>query len=108
MALLEGPPDRREEDAALAAFGLAREADAAPPEFGVWPENRAAVEFFLSSATQWRVGPNGRTGLDYAALMAVLPLYEVRPRRQRRLFAQLQVLEIETLEWHARRRERSA
>jgi hypothetical protein len=34
----------------------------------VWPENHAAWLFFLSICTQWRMGPNGPSGLDYVVL----------------------------------------
>lgn len=32
---------------------------------GVWPENWPAFQVFDALGTQWRVGMNGYTGLDY-------------------------------------------
>jgi hypothetical protein len=41
-------------------------------EDGLWPENAAVAEAFLSVATQWRTAPAGpgwvAIGLDYAAV----------------------------------------
>jgi hypothetical protein len=41
-------------------------------EGGLWPENAAVAEAFLSVATQWRTAPAGpgwvAIGLDYAAV----------------------------------------
>lgn len=36
--------------------------------FPLWAENWPAIEFYLRIQTQWRVGMNGRTGLDYNVL----------------------------------------
>jgi hypothetical protein len=33
-----------------------------------WPENRQVVELFMSLCTQWLIGINGPTGLNYAAI----------------------------------------
>lgn len=41
--------------------------------------------------TQWRVGPCGATGLDYAALPAVLNIRKVKDRED--VFECLQVME---------------
>lgn len=41
----------------------------------MWPENWDAVQLFGAMATQWRVTMGGVLGLDYPALMAVMPLY---------------------------------
>lgn len=38
----------------------------------VWPENWTAWRLFCDLATQWRIGMNGPTGLDYAALYPLL------------------------------------
>lgn len=59
-------------EAEIAALGLDDDAE------GVWAENVAAVEAFLSVATQWRVavGQTGMVavGLDYAGARAGLDL----------------------------------
>jgi hypothetical protein len=62
----------------------------------VWPENWEAMLMFGRIATQWRIGPNGRTGLDYTALSWLLSLYPVPDPRQ--LFEDLQVMEAAILE----------
>ena len=38
---------------------------------GVWPDNVSTLNVFVAMSTQWRVGYNGATGLDYAALPVV-------------------------------------
>ena len=38
---------------------------------GVWPDNVPTLNVFVAMSTQWRVGYNGATGLDYAALPVV-------------------------------------
>ena len=38
---------------------------------GVWPDNVPTLNVFVVMSTQWRVGYNGATGLDYAALPVV-------------------------------------
>lgn len=62
-------------DEALAAFGL--ELEGSPPDadlhpFYLWPENVPAWNIFVDLRTQWREGFNGRTGLDYGAVIAHL------------------------------------
>jgi hypothetical protein len=68
----------------------------APEEIEIWPENWPAVEVFSAMLTQWRIGMGGPTGLDYAALPAVMDLLEVERRTE--CFAGLQVMESEALE----------
>lgn len=41
-------------------------------EVEVWPENWPALQVFCRLQTQWRVGANGATGLDYAVLFDLL------------------------------------
>tara|TARA_R100001594_G_scaffold140690_1_gene186004 strand:+ start:2057 stop:2269 length:213 start_codon:yes stop_codon:yes gene_type:complete len=44
----------------------------------VWEENWVSVDMFLRCCTQWRVGGmGGVTGLDYAAVIQVIKLWEV-------------------------------
>jgi len=57
----------------------------------VWEENWPALEMFMRVQTQWRVGMNGLTGLDYGAVAWLLKLYEVED--QRSLLEDLQVME---------------
>ena len=37
--------------------------------FGILPENLDALNWFLQMQTQWRVGMNGLTGMDYGVFM---------------------------------------
>jgi len=48
-------------------FTLAKE-----QEVEVWPENQPAFHLFCDMQTQWRVGMNGYTGLDYGVLFRFL------------------------------------
>lgn len=57
----------------------------------MWEENWPALEMFMRVQTQWRVGMNGLTGLDYGAVAWLLKLYEVED--QRSLLEDLQVME---------------
>lgn len=53
-----------ESPAELAVLGLLPE-DIPPREFDLWPENWPAIQLYVQVQTQWRVGMNGPTGLDY-------------------------------------------
>ena len=48
-------------------------------------------------ATQWRVGPNGPIGLDYAALPAVMQMAGTPPDQWASAFNGFQVMEAEAL-----------
>lgn len=78
-------PDTTVRDA-LAAFGLVAE-DAGPitaPEevFVLWPECLPAFNLFQACATQWRHGPSGPTGLDYAGVRCTAAFRRI-PRADR-------------------------
>lgn len=45
------------------------EPDEEPDSFGILPENIAALNWFLLMQTQWRVGMNGLTGMDYGVFL---------------------------------------
>ncbi len=50
--------------------------------FEVWPENADAVGLFMACQTQWRQdAAGGPTGLDYAALEAVMRMHKVKDKR---------------------------
>ena len=53
-----------------ASFGLTVE-EASGEDVKVWPDNVPTLNVFVAMSTQWRVGYNGATGLDYAALPVV-------------------------------------
>lgn len=63
----------------------------------VWPENRTALAVFQAMRTQWRVGINGRTGLDYAALPEVWRRCGVSHSQRDDVFNDLQFLELAAL-----------
>lgn len=60
-------------------------------EDGIYPDNWQAVNIFCDMSTQWRVGMGGATGLDYAALPAVLNIRRVKNRED--VFECLQIME---------------
>ena len=64
----------------------------------VWPENWPAICLFESLSTQWRMGPAGCYGLDYAVLPAVFRLSGVRAPDRAAMFDDLRVLELAALE----------
>lgn len=106
-ALLAGPHERHDsgQREALAAFGLAL---AGPPEqpqeIEVWPETDTPARLFAGLLTQWRMGPAGPVGLDYAALPVVERRLRIGRRAAREAFAGLQVMEAEALRWFAEQR----
>ena len=108
-------PPSSDEDAALAAFGLARaDADgpgaaaAALPEFWLWPECEPAFVLWAAVQTQWRAGLQGYTGLDYAGVRAHPAFVAIRGRgRRERLLADVHTLERALLrEWAEQRARR--
>lgn len=40
-----------------------------PESFGILPENLEVLNWFLMMQTQWRVGMNGPTGMDYGLFL---------------------------------------
>lgn len=79
----------------LAAFGLTL--DDLDDTVGIYPDNDAAVDVFVALGTQWRVGMGGPTGLDYAALPAVLRLRGVPRADWPDTFDCVRVMEAEAL-----------
>lgn len=65
-----------------------------PGEVDVWPENLESVAFFTDYCpTQWRVGINGITGLDYTAVLACLRSLRLSSERREELFADVRSME---------------
>jgi len=77
----------------LATFGLSSrdfgEGDGIP----VWPDNWLSVRIFNALCTQWRVGMNGPTGLDYGAIPVVLQLKQIPETDWPDLFDDICVME---------------
>lgn len=106
--MLQGTPGRRDLDESLRVFGVAPESVQVGGDvtdyFEVWPECEAAVRLFIAARTQWRVGPRGAIGLDYAVLPLLarsLPGGAIRRRALHQALPLLQVMEDEALEWFA-------
>lgn len=59
----------------------------------VWPENLPVVGVFQAMETQWRVGMEGATGLDYNALPTVLRLTRVPRAKWPDVFEDLRTME---------------
>ena len=64
----------------------------------VYPDVVQSVELFFDMRTQWRSGFGGMTGLDYAALPAVLALRRVPAADRSGIFDDLQIMEMAVLE----------
>lgn len=59
----------------------------------VWSENVSVVNVFIAMDTQWRVGMNGATGLDYTALPVVLRMTETPRKTWPSAFQDIRVME---------------
>ena len=65
-----------------------------PPNVTVWPENQAAVDLFQRISNQWRCGPGGPIGLDYAVVFNELAHIGVAGTDRDDLMAALAVIEV--------------
>lgn len=64
----------------------------------VWPDHVQAYQLFRGLETQWRVGMNGATGLDYNVLYRDLDRLGLTPERFDELRCEVQVIERAALE----------
>lgn len=64
----------------------------------VWPLHFSVLNVFSSLSTQWRVGANGPSGIDYSVLPVVMDLHNIHQQDRAQLFADLQVMESAALE----------
>ena len=64
----------------------------------MWPQNWRAVQLFSECATQWRTSAGGATGLDYVAVLAIMKLHGYSKKQQKKLLADIGVMEAEALE----------
>lgn len=62
-----------------------------------WPDTEPAIHLFIALQTQWRTGPSGAIGLDYAVIPVVLRLHSIPRALWRDAFDDLRVLEDEML-----------
>jgi hypothetical protein len=64
-------------------------------DFEVWPENAEPLQIFMRLQTQWRYGPVGPVGLDYAGVQAAFDMMCFKPTPS--FFEDLQVMEAAAL-----------
>lgn len=64
-----------------------------PEKTKVWPLHYDVLQVFSSLATQWRVGYQGMTGIDYSVIPVVMDLHNINPNDRAQLFADLKVME---------------
>jgi hypothetical protein len=72
-------------------FGLTMEEAEEARTIQIWPDCLESVNVFIAMGTQWRVGNNGASGLDYNALPVVMEYCEVKD--QKTVFHDLRVME---------------
>lgn len=87
----EAGDEGKEQDKALAAFGLKPIALSATRDIEVWPENWQIMLVFIDMLSQWNVGMNGVIGLRYEAMPMVLQVHGIKPDRD--LFDGIRVME---------------
>jgi hypothetical protein len=63
----------------------------------IWPENEQAINLFSSISTQWRVGMNGASGLDYNVLFHLMGMMDLPPQKHSQLFGDIRLIESEAL-----------
>ena len=92
-------------------MGLQVEDDESPPEasiFYLWPDNLRVWSLWPRCQTLWRVGMNGRDGLDYAGLCAYLRDVErIKPRKFAEVFSCPQAMEAAALNEWAQQRDKN-
>jgi len=62
-------------------------------EDGIYPDNFLSVSIFCDLLTQWRVGMNWPTGLDYTALPAVMSIRRVKLADREDVFDCIKIME---------------
>lgn len=68
-----------------------------PEPESVYPDNWPAVCWMQRLWTQWRIGMNGRTGLDYQGVQAAMDMAGLAAEERPMLFEELQIIESEML-----------
>jgi hypothetical protein len=96
---LGGDDGDKDLEKAAQAFNIVTDEATKSPHFEVWEENWEIVEMFLRLQTQWRVGMNGRTGLDYVAAEWLFRLFSVEKPSE--MLEDLQVMEAAVLDAQA-------
>lgn len=76
--------------------------DFATEPLEIWPDNARAFNLFASVRTQWRVGPGGVYGLDYAVVDSRIDRMGLSDGDREVLEAEIQAMEFAALEALAR------
>ena len=63
----------------------------------VWPDAWPAFCLFEALGTQWRLGPGGPSGLDYAAIPGTANMIGLKSRELSETFDDVRVMENEAL-----------
>ena len=63
----------------------------------MWPDNLPALNLFQFMRTQWRVGMNGPSGLDYNVLHNKMGRMGLSPEEYDQLESDIQVMEVAAL-----------
>ncbi|CAG9416416.1 DUF1799 domain-containing protein [Providencia alcalifaciens] len=74
------------------AFGFPPDID----DIEVLPDVWDSYQAFSAMSTQWRIGMNGATGLDYGAIHHVMKLLNIK--NETTVFDDLRIMEIKALE----------
>lgn len=74
---------------------MIRDSQAEDDAYALWAELWPVVRVFLAMRTQWRAGPAGVIGMDYAALDRC---GEPLPRRRRSFMEDLRTMELAALQ----------
>ena len=67
-------------------------------EVELWTENWPVISLFRKMATQWRIGMNGPTGLDYQTLFLLIDRHELSKEEAEQMFDDIRTCEAAALE----------
>lgn len=90
----------------LEAVGLKPEDVEDNSDQEVWKENWTAFLIFMEIRTQWRVGMNGFTGLDYNVIIApggIFDMFDIPKKKRLSLLDDIKVMEDEALKQMSRK-----
>lgn len=87
-----GPSDEE-----LAAIGIRREDVEDHSVVEIWPENELPFKVFNEVSSQWRVGVNGPTALDWNIAFRIMDLMGVKSKKQLEVIRAIKVMESSAL-----------
>ena len=67
-------------------------------EVELWTENWPVISLFRKMATQWRIGMNGPTGLDYQTLFLLIDRQDLSKEEAEQMFDDIRTCEAAALE----------